>query len=202
MQPVTYTARDGLVVHGYLTLPVGVEAKNLPLIVNPHGGPWVRDDWGFDPEVQLLANRGYAVLQMNYRGSTGYGRKFWEAGFGQWGKAMQDDITDGVQEMIKRGVADPKRVGIYGGSYGGYATLAGVAFTPDLYNRGCRLCRRLGHSDADEDDPALLGIRPQADGGDDRLFRHAGGHCQDEGDLAAVQRRQDQDAAADRPGRA
>jgi dipeptidyl aminopeptidase/acylaminoacyl peptidase len=133
MQPVTYTARDGLVIHGYLTLPVGVEAKNLPLIVNPHGGPWARDTWRFDPEEQFLANRGYAVLQMNFRGSTGYGRKFWEASFGQWGRAMQDDITDGVQEMIKQGIADPKRVGIYGGSYGGYATLAGVAFTPDLY---------------------------------------------------------------------
>ena len=133
MQPVSYTARDGLVIHGYLTLPVGVEPKNLPLIVNPHGGPWARDDWGFDPEVQLLANRGYAVLQMNFRGSTGYGRKFWEASFGQWGKSMQDDVTDGVQEMVKRGIADPKRVGIYGGSYGGYATLAGVAYTPDLY---------------------------------------------------------------------
>jgi dipeptidyl aminopeptidase/acylaminoacyl peptidase len=133
MEPVTYAARDGLMIHGYLTLPVGVEAKNLPMIVNPHGGPWARDNWGFDPEVQLLANRGYAVLQMNFRGSTGYGRKFWEASFGQWGRTMQDDITDGVQEMIKRGIADPKRVAIYGGSYGGYATLAGVAFTPDLY---------------------------------------------------------------------
>ncbi|HVJ52155.1 MAG TPA: S9 family peptidase [Aliidongia sp.] len=133
MQPITYKARDGLEIHGYLTLPVGIEAKNLPLVVNPHGGPWVRDDWGFNPEVQFLANRGYAVLQMNYRGSTGYGRKFWEASFGQWGRTMQDDITDGVQEMVKRGIADPKRVGIYGGSYGGYATLAGVTFTPDLY---------------------------------------------------------------------
>ena len=133
MTPITYTARDGLVIHGYLTLPVGVEPKNLPMVVNPHGGPWARDDWGFDPEVQFLANRGYAVLQMNFRGSTGYGRKFWEASFGQWGRAMQDDITDGVQDMIKRGTADPKRIGIYGGSYGGYATLAGVAFTPDLY---------------------------------------------------------------------
>jgi dipeptidyl aminopeptidase/acylaminoacyl peptidase len=133
MQPITYTARDGLVIHGYLTLPPGGEAKNLPLIVNPHGGPWARDAWRFNPEEQFLANRGYAVLQMNFRGSTGYGRKFWEASFGQWGRTMQDDVTDGVQEMIKRGIADPKRVGIYGGSYGGYATLAGVAFTPDLY---------------------------------------------------------------------
>lgn len=133
MTPVTYTARDGVTIHGYLTLPVGVEPKNLPLVVNPHGGPWARDDWGFDPEVQFLANRGYAVLQVNFRGSTGYGRKFWELSFGQWGRTMQDDVTDGVKEMIARGVADPKRVGIYGGSYGGYATLAGVAFTPDLY---------------------------------------------------------------------
>ena len=133
MQPISYTARDGMVIHGYLTLPSGVEAKNLPLVVNPHGGPWARDNWGFNPEVQFLANRGYAVLQMNFRGSTGYGRKYWEASFGQWGRTMQDDITDGVQEMIKRGIADPKRVGIYGGSYGGYATLAGVTFTPDLY---------------------------------------------------------------------
>ena len=133
MTPVTYQARDGLTIHGYLTLPAGVDAKNLPLIVNPHGGPWVRDSWGFDPEVQFLANRGYAVLQVNYRGSTGYGRKFWEASFGQWGRAMQDDLTDGANEMVKRGIADPKRLGIYGGSYGGYATLAGVTFTPDLY---------------------------------------------------------------------
>jgi dipeptidyl aminopeptidase/acylaminoacyl peptidase len=133
MTPITYSSRDGLTIHGYLTLPVGVDPKNLPLIVNPHGGPWVRDDWGFNPEVQFLANRGYAVLQVNYRGSTGYGRKFWEASFGQWGRKMQDDVTDGVQEMVKRGIADPKHLGIYGGSYGGYATLAGVAFTPDLY---------------------------------------------------------------------
>ncbi len=118
---------------GYLTLPLGRDPKNLPVVVNPHGGPWARDVWGYDPEVQFLANRGYAVLQMNFRGSTGYGRKFWEASFKQWGKKMQDDITDGVQWLIKQGVADPKRVAIYGGSYGGYATLAGVTFTPDLY---------------------------------------------------------------------
>ncbi len=100
---------------------------------NPHGGPWARDMWGFNPEVQFLANRGYCVLQMNFRGSTGYGRKFWEASFGQWGLKMQDDITDGAQWLIKQGIADPKRLGIYGGSYGGYATLAGIAFTPDQY---------------------------------------------------------------------
>ena len=133
MEPISYTSRDGLTINGYLTLPKGAEAKNLPLVVNPHGGPWVRDTWGFNPEVQFLANRGYAVLQMNYRGSTGYGRKFWEASFKQWGRKMQDDITDGVKYLIKEGIADPKRVAIYGGSYGGYATLAGVTFTPDLY---------------------------------------------------------------------
>ena len=133
MKPVTYTARDGLVIRGYLTLPKGVPAKNLPVIVNPHGGPWARDNWGYNPEVQFLANRGYAVLQMNFRGSTGYGRKFFEASFKQWGLAMQDDITDGVEWLIKEGIADPKRIAIYGASYGGYATLMGITKTPDLY---------------------------------------------------------------------
>ena len=136
MRPIKYQSRDGLTIHGYLTLPKGVPAKNLPVVVNPHGGPWHRDTWGFNPEVQFLANRGYAVLQVNFRGSTGYGRKFWEASFKQWGKAMQDDITDGVQWLIKQGIADPKRIGIYGGSYGGYATLAGLVYTPDLYAAG------------------------------------------------------------------
>ncbi len=133
MKPIEYKSRDGLTIHGYLTLPLGREAKNLPVVINPHGGPWFRDTWGFNPEVQFLANRGYAVLQMNFRGSTGYGRKFWEASFKQWGRAMQNDITDGVQWLTRQGIADPKRIAIYGGSYGGYATLAGVTFTPDLY---------------------------------------------------------------------
>ncbi|KVV14920.1 S9 family peptidase [Flavobacterium sp. TAB 87] len=133
MKPITYTARDGMVIHGYLTIPIGVEPKNLPLVVNPHGGPWARDSWGFNNEVQFLANRGYAVLQMNFRGSTGYGKDFWQSSFKQWGKTMQDDITDGVEWMKKEGIADKDRIAIYGGSYGGYATLAGVAFTPDLY---------------------------------------------------------------------
>ncbi len=133
MKPVSYKSRDGLTINGYLTLPVGREPKDLPCIVNPHGGPWARDIWGYNPEVQFLANRGYCVLQMNFRGSTGYGRKFWEASFGQWGLTMQDDITDGVQWLVAQGIADRTRVGIYGASYGGYATLAGVAFTPDLY---------------------------------------------------------------------
>jgi len=133
MKPVQYTSRDGLTINGYLTLPRDVEAKNLPVVINPHGGPWHRDSWGYNPEIQFLANRGYAVLQMNFRGSTGYGKKFWEASFKQWGLKMQDDISDGVKWLISTGIADPKRVAIYGGSYGGYATLAGVTFTPDLY---------------------------------------------------------------------
>jgi len=136
MKPVSYTSRDGLTIHGYLTLPKGLRPKNLPVIINPHGGPWDRDTWGFLPDVQFLANRGYAVLQMNFRTSTGYGRKFWEAGFKQNGLAIQDDITDGVNWLIDQGIADPERVGIYGGSYGGYCTLAGLAFTPDLYACG------------------------------------------------------------------
>jgi len=136
MKPIEYKTRDGLTVHGYLTLPNGVEAKKLPVVVNPHGGPWFRDGWGFNPEVQFLASRGYAVLQMNYRGSTGYGRKFWESSFKQWGYAMQDDITDGVQWLVKEGIADPSRVCIYGGSYGGYATLEALVKTPDLYACG------------------------------------------------------------------
>ncbi len=133
MKPVSYTSRDGLTIHGYLTLPVGREPKNLACIVNPHGGPWARDAWGYNPQVQFLANRGYCILQMNFRGSTGYGRRFWEASFGQWGLKMQDDITDGARWLIAQGIADPKRLGIYGGSYGGYATLAGVVYTPELY---------------------------------------------------------------------
>ena len=133
MKPIEYKSRDGLTIHGYLTLPKGYKAKNLPVIVNPHGGPWARDYWGFNPEVQLMANNGYAVLQMNFRGSTGYGKAFWEASFKQWGRTMQDDITDGVEWLIDQGIADSAKIGIYGGSYGGYATLAGVTFTPDLY---------------------------------------------------------------------
>lgn len=136
MKPISYKSRDGLTISGYLTLPKGVEAKNLPTVVMPHGGPWERDEWRYSPTVQFLANRGYAVFQMNFRGSTGYGRTFWEKSFKQWGKTMQDDITDGTKWLIKKGIADPKRIGIYGGSYGGYATLAGLTFTPDLYTCG------------------------------------------------------------------
>ena len=134
MQPVSYTARDGLTIHGYLTLPAGAEGHRVPLIIHPHGGPFgVRDDWGYDPEVQLYANRGYAVLQPNYRGSGGYGLDFLIAGRREWGRKMQDDLTDGVKWAIAQGYADPDRVAIVGASYGGYAALAGVTFTPELY---------------------------------------------------------------------
>ena len=133
MKSITYKSRDGLTIHGYLTTPAGVEAKNLPLVVIPHGGPSARDVWGFDSEAQFLANRGLAVLQVNFRGSTGYGKSFWQAGFKQWGRKMQDDVTDGVLWAVEKGIADKDRLAIYGGSYGGYASLAGATFTPDLY---------------------------------------------------------------------
>ncbi len=136
MKPVSYQSRDGITIHGYLTLPKGRSAKDLPVVVHPHGGPWARDHWGFNPEVQFLANRGYAVLQMNFRGSTGYGKEFWLKSVKQWGRAMQDDVTDGAQWLIDQGIADPERIAIYGGSYGGYAVLAGLTFTPDLYACG------------------------------------------------------------------
>jgi len=133
MKPVKYQSRDGLTIHGYLTLPVGVKGKNLPVVIIPHGGPWARDYWGFIDEVQLLANRGYGVFQMNFRGSTGYGKEFWQKGFKQWGRDMQDDISDGVQWLIVEGIADPEKIAIYGASYGGYAVLAGMTLTPELY---------------------------------------------------------------------
>jgi dipeptidyl aminopeptidase/acylaminoacyl peptidase len=136
MDPITYKSSDGLEIPAYLSLPKGVDAKGLPLIVFPHGGPWARDGWGFNPMAQWLTNRGYAVLQMNFRGSTGYGKKFLNAGNKQWGMLMQDDITWGVKDLVGKGIVDPKRVAIMGGSYGGYATLAGLAFTPDLYAAG------------------------------------------------------------------
>tara|TARA_B100001287_G_scaffold276855_1_gene290154 strand:+ start:9525 stop:11351 length:1827 start_codon:yes stop_codon:yes gene_type:complete len=137
--PIKYISRDGLNINGYLTLPKGYNmenAKNLPVVINPHGGPWARDNWGFNPEIQFLANRGYAVLQMNFRGSTGYGRKFWEASFKKWGREMQDDITDGTKWLIEKGIADSKKIAIYGGSYGGYATLMGLVKEPNLYAAG------------------------------------------------------------------
>jgi len=133
MKPVRYPSSDGLEIPAFLTLPKGVPAKNLPAILVPHGGPWARDGWGFNNLAQFLANRGYAVLLPNFRGSTGYGKKFLNAGNKQWGERMQDDVTWGAKYLVSQGIADPKRIGIMGGSYGGYATLAGVAFTPDVY---------------------------------------------------------------------
>ena len=136
VKSISYTSADGLTVPAYLTLPVGVEAKNLPLVVFPHGGPWGRDSWGYEAIPQFLANRGYAVLQPNFRASTGYGKKFLNAGNNEWGQKMQEDLTAGVRYLASQGIIDPKRVGIMGGSYGGYAVLAGLAFTPDVYAAG------------------------------------------------------------------
>ena len=136
MRPIVFQSRDGLLIYGYLTLPVGVEPQDLPTVILPHGGPWARDTWGFRPDVQFLANRGYAVLQINFRGSTGFGRKFWEMSFKEWGQTMQNDVTDGVEWLIDQGISDPDRIGIFGASYGGYVVLAGLAFTPDLYACG------------------------------------------------------------------
>ncbi len=133
MKPYPYAARDGLSIHAYLTIPPGRTPKNLPVVVMPHGGPDSRDSIGFDWWVQFMANRGYAVLQPNFRGSSGYGSKFSGAGLHQWGLKMQDDITDGVKKLIADGIADPKRICIVGASYGGYAALAGATFTPNLY---------------------------------------------------------------------
>ena len=132
-KPYQYKSSDGLEIHAYLTLPKGLPTKGLPLVVFPHGGPWGRDTWGYDTFAQFFSNRGYAVLQPNFRASTGYGKKFLNAGNGEWGRKMQDDLTWGVKALIADGTADAKKVEIAGGSYGGYATLAGVAFTPDVY---------------------------------------------------------------------
>lgn len=136
MNGVTFSSRDGLTLNGYLTLPKNSNGKDLPVVILVHGGPMTRDLWGYKPEVQLLASRGYAVLQVNYRGSWGYGKSFAQAGFKQWGRDMQNDLSDGVQWLIDNGIADPDRIAIYGASYGGYAALAGLAFTPDIYACG------------------------------------------------------------------
>ncbi|MGB6519391.1 MAG: S9 family peptidase [Candidatus Cybelea sp.] len=136
MQPITYTASDGLTIHGYLTLPVGVPPKNLPMVLYVHGGPWARDNWGYSGYVQWLANRGYAVLQVNFRGSTGYGKSFLNAGNRQWAGTMHQDLIDAKKWAVAQGYADPSKVAIMGGSYGGYATLAGVTFSPDAFTAG------------------------------------------------------------------
>ena len=133
MQPVAITARDGLTLHSYLTLPVGVQPRDLPLVLMVHGGPWYRDSWEYNPGVQLLANRGYAVLQVNFRGSLGFGASFLKAAIGEFAGKMHDDLIDGVNWAVEQGYADPDRVAIVGGSYGGYAALVGVTFTPDTF---------------------------------------------------------------------
>ena len=133
MEPFSYQARDGLTIHGYLTFPPGADRSDLPTVLLVHGGPWARDAWGFDPEAQWLANRGYLCIQINFRGSAGYGKAFLNAGDREWGAKMQDDVSDAVAHAISRGWTDPAKVAIVGGSYGGYAALAGAAFTPDLF---------------------------------------------------------------------
>lgn len=133
MKPVTITARDGLKLRSYLTLPPGVDPAGLPAVLVVHGGPWARDAWGYDPEAQLLANRGYAVLQVNYRGSSGFGKAFMHAAEGEFAGKMHDDLLDGVDWLVSEGIADPARIAIYGGSYGGYAALVGASFTPDVF---------------------------------------------------------------------
>jgi len=133
MKPITFTSRDGLTIHGYLTLPQGEQKTDLPMVLNVHGGPWGRDAWGYRPDAQWFANRGYACLQVNFRGSTGYGKNFVNAGDREWGRNMHNDLVDAVQWTIDKGIADPKKVAIFGGSYGGYAALVGATFTPDLF---------------------------------------------------------------------
>ncbi len=133
IKPISYQARDGMTIHGYLTTPPGIAAKNLPMVVLVHGGPWYRDSWGYEPTVQWLANRGYAVLQINFRGSSGYGKQFINAGDREWGGKMHHDLIDGVNWVTNQGIADAHRIAIFGGSYGGYATLVGLTFTPDVF---------------------------------------------------------------------
>jgi dipeptidyl aminopeptidase/acylaminoacyl peptidase len=140
MEPFSFKARDGLEIHGYITFPVGVAREKLPTVINVHGGPWARDSWGFHPEAQWLANRGYVCVQVNFRSSIGYGKDFLNAGNREWGAKMQDDVTDTRAWVIEQGYADPDRVCIYGGSYGGYAALAGATFTPDLYRCAISMC--------------------------------------------------------------
>jgi dipeptidyl aminopeptidase/acylaminoacyl peptidase len=134
MQPVTFKARDGLQLNGYLILPQNKNATNLPVVVMPHDGPRSRNNWGYSDEVQFLANRGYAVFLVNYRGSTGYGKAFLSAGFKQVGGKIQDDITDGVNWLIAKKIANPKKIAIFGGGFGGFSALYGVSFHPGLYN--------------------------------------------------------------------
>lgn len=136
MRPISIEARDGKTLHGYLTIPTGSDGKNLPMVVHPHGGPWARDNWGFNPTIQFLANRGFAVLQINFRGSTGFGRTLLRAGDKQWGESMQHDVIDAVRWAIEEGIADRDRIGIYGASYGGYTVMAQMTQYPEYYQWG------------------------------------------------------------------
>lgn len=182
MEPVRYTVRDGEVVPAYLTVPKGVQRTNLPTVVLIHGGPWARVYWGYNPIAQFLANRGYAVLQPNFRGSTGYGERWLNLGNGEWGTGtMQHDITDGVQWLIEEGIADPDNVAIMGGSYGGFATLAGVAFTPDLYAAGVDI---VGPSNI----VTLLNSVPPYWAAAKKIFAERVGDLEDPEDLARLKR--------------
>ncbi len=168
MEPIRYESSDGKEIPAYLTIPNGMTGKNLPLVVFPHGGPWGRDVWRYNTYAQFLANRGYAVLQPNFRASVGYGKDFLNAGNGQWGRKMQDDLTWGVKYLVAKGIADPKRIGIMGISYGGYATLAGVAFTPDLYSAAVAIAAPVNLM-------TLLGtIPPYWEAGRIQLYRRMG----------------------------
>ncbi|MGC9998165.1 MAG: S9 family peptidase [Terriglobia bacterium] len=182
MKLVSYQSSDGLKIAAYLTLPKGIPAKNLPAIIFPHGGPWARDAWGYYPYAQFFANRGYAVLNMNFRGSAGYGKKFLDAGNNEWGRKMQDDVTWGAKYLIDEGIADPKRVGIFGGSYGGYATLAGVAFTPDVYSAAVDL---FGPSNLIT---LLNSIPPYWEAGRQMFYRRMGNPTTPEGKALLVER--------------
>jgi dipeptidyl aminopeptidase/acylaminoacyl peptidase len=136
MKPISFKSRDNLNIHGYLTVPKGTSGENLPMVLLVHGGPWNRDRWGYNPMVQFLANRGYAVLQINFRGSSGYGHNFLEAGADEWAGKMHNDLIDGVRWAIDEGVANPEKIAIMGSSYGGYAALVGLAFTPERFACG------------------------------------------------------------------
>ena len=180
MQAIRYKARDGEEIPGYLVTPKGVAAENLPTVILPHGGPWGRDYWGYNPWVQFLANRGYAVMQPNFRASTGYGKAFLNAGNGEWGTGiMQHDITDAVKYLVDEGIADPEQVAIMGASYGGYATLAGVAFTPDLYAAGVSI---VGPSNI----ITLLNSIPPYWGPTKQMFMRRVGDPDDEADRARL----------------
>ena len=133
MEPFSFTARDGLTVHGYLSFPAEVERTDLPAVLTVHGGPWTRDGWGLDPEAQWLANRGYVCVQVNFRGSSGYGKNFLNAGDHEWGAKMHDDLLDAIDHLVAQGIVDRNRVAVYGASYGGYAALIGATFTPDVF---------------------------------------------------------------------